>query len=485
MKEYLATIGLETHIQLNTKTKAFCSCKADSWDDAPNSNICPICTGQPGALPSPNAEMVRKAVRLCLAVHAEINQVSYFDRKNYLYADMPGGFQVTQNDQPIGLGGFLDVDMENRQTIRVFIDNLHMEEDAGKTRSADGLRLIDFNRAGVPLVEMVTKPDMHSADEAAAYLIQLRQLIRWIGVSEGNMEKAQLRCDANVSVAPLGAEQPGKKCEIKNINSIDAVRKAINAEIRRQIRVLEAGETVEQWTIEWDNDVRELRKMRSKENAVDYRFFREPNLMPVVVSDEMLCSIRMKMPELPRERKQRFMSEYGLPEYDAKLLTSERETADFFEETLNLYAGAPKRVSNWMLNEILRLSNERGVSASELQISPLDLAEIIRMVDEKTVSPAIGKELIDLVQESGKCPSVIVKERGLGMISDDNSIREACERIVSENPEEAAAYRAGKETLLGWFTGQVMRETKGKADAKKAGMILKNLLNEEPRNEGV
>ena len=478
MTQYEALIGLETHIQLNTKTKAFCSCKADSWNEPPNSCICPVCTGQPGALPSPNAEMVNKAMRLCLAVHSQINRVSFFDRKNYLYADMPNGYQITQNDQPIGVGGYLDVDMSDGRIIRVRIDNLHMEEDAGKTRNADGIRLIDLNRSGVPLVEMVTKPDLHSADEAAAYLIRLRQLIRWIGVSEENMEKAQLRCDANVSVAPVGSASPGKKCEIKNINSIDAVRKAITSEIERQIRELDAGRPVEQWTIEWDNDAKELRKMRSKENAVDYRFFREPNLMPVCVTDERIEAIRSELPELPLERQQRFMDEYGLAAYDARLLTAERDTADYFEETLRCCGGDPKRTANWMLNEILRLLNEHSLSAKELTVRPQALAEIICLVDDKKVSPATGKQLIDMVQESGKAPADLVKEHKLLMVSDDSLIREICERIVKSNPKEAAAYRAGKETLLGWFTGQVMRETKGKADAKLAGTILKELLAE-------
>ena len=476
MTEYLATIGLETHIQLNTKTKAFCGCKADSWNDPPNTNICPVCTGQPGALPSPNAEMVRKAICLCLAVHAEIRQENYFDRKNYLYADMPGGYQISQNDQPIGTGGYLDVDTEDGRVVRVRINNLHMEEDAGKTKNEGGVRLIDFNRAGVPLVEMVTEPDLHSAGEAASYLMQLRQLIRWIGISEGNMEKAQLRCDANVSVAPKDSETLGKKCEIKNINSIEAVRKAIAAEISRQTRELEAGHDLEQWTIEWDNDVQELRKMRSKEDAVDYRYFREPNLMPVLIPDELIGSIREEMPELPAEKKQRFITVYSLPEYDAKLLTAERETADFFEETLRLYQNDPKRVSNWMMNDILRLIHETGLSAADLNIRPADLAEIICLVDRKTVNSSTGKALIDQVQTSGKRPGELVREQGLGMVSDGEAIRSICERIVSENPKEAAAYRAGKETLLGWFTGQVMRETRGKAEPRLTAEILRELL---------
>ena len=476
MTEYLATIGLETHIQLNTKTKAFCACRADSWNEAPNTNICPVCTGQPGALPSANAEMVRKAIRLCLAVHAKINQENYFDRKNYLYADMPAGYQISQNDQPIGIGGYLDVDMDDGSLLRVHIDNLHMEEDAGKTKNEKGMRLIDFNRAGVPLVEIVTKPDLHSANEAAAYLMKLRQLIRWIDVSEGNMEKAQLRCDANVSVAVKGDAELGKKCEIKNINSIEAVRKAIEFEIIRQIRELEAGNQVEQWTIEWDNDAQELRKMRSKEDAVDYRYFREPNLMPVLIPDEMIESIRAEMPELPSEKKQRFKTAYRLPEYDAKLLTAERETAVFFEETLKLYPVDPKRVSNWMMNDILRLTHETGLSAADLKIRPADLAEIIRLVDSRTVNSSTGKALIDQVQTSGKTPGELVREQGLGMVSDEDAICAVCERIVSENPKEAAAFRAGKETLIGWFTGQVMRETRGKAEPRLTAEILRKIL---------
>lgn len=473
---YIATIGLETHIQLNTKTKAFCSCKANSWNEAPNSNICPVCTGQPGALPSVNAEMVHKAVQLCLAVHADINRVSYFDRKNYLYADMPGGYQVTQNDRPIGVGGYLDVEMANGSLLRVHIDNLHIEEDAGKTRNENGVRLIDFNRSGVPLIEMVTKPDLHSADEAAAYLMHLRQLIRWIGISEGNMEKAQLRCDANVSIAPIGSGKAGCKCEIKNINSIEAVRNAINSEIDRQTHELDAGRSVEQWTIDWDNDAKELRKMRSKENAVDYRFFREPNLMPVMVSDEYINSVLLELPELPQERKKRFVSAYGLPVYDARLLTLEREIADYFEEVLVHYHGEPKKVSNWIMNEILRLMHDSGLSAAELRIHPKALAEIIALVDQKTITPAIGKELIFSVQESGMDPVQIVQDKNLGMENDDDFIREICEKIIEENPKEAASYKAGKEALLGWFIGQVMRQLKGKADANQAAKVLKEML---------
>ena len=477
MTEYIPTIGLETHIQLNTVTKAFCSCKADSWGDDPNTNICPTCTGQPGALPSTNKAMVEKALMLCLAVHSNINMTSFFDRKNYLYADLPGGYQVTQNDTPIGKGGYLDFLMDDGREVRVHIDNLHMEEDAGKTKNDRNERLIDMNRCGVPLVEMVTQPDMHSADEAATYLMRLRQLLRWLGISEANMERAHLRCDANVSLRPKGTEKLGKKCEIKNINSIEAVRTAINFEIERQTHELNSGHAIEQWTIEWDNDTQELRKMRSKETAADYRYFREPNLMPVQITDELFAKVKAAMPELPSERRARFITELGLPEYDATILTNERDTSEFFEEACNAYKIDNKRVSNWMMNEVLRIVNEKGVMVSDLQITPQDLVEIIELVDSKKVNTSTGKTLVDKVEETGKRPAKLVEELGLGLVSDDSAIREVCERIIAGSPKEVNLYKGGKDTLIGWFVGQVMREMRGKADPELTKDILTELLN--------
>ncbi len=478
MTEYEVTIGLETHIQLNTVTKAFCSCKADSWGEEPNTNICPVCTGQPGTLPRTNKAMVEKALMLCLAMNADINRKSFFDRKNYLYADLPAGYQVTQNDMPIGKGGYLDFFMDDGRKIRVHIDNLHMEEDAGKTKNEGDIRLIDMNRCGVPLVEMVTKPDLHSADEAATYLMRLRQLLRWIGVSEANMEKAHLRCDANVSIRPKGAKELGRKCEIKNINSIEAVRAAINSEVERQTRELNAGNKVEQWTIEWDNDAQELRKMRSKETAADYRYFREPNLMPVVITEEFLEEVKAKMPELPIQRRERFINELGLPEYDASILTGERDTSEFFEAACKIYGKDNKRVSNWMMNEVLRVVNEKGISISELRITPQDLADIISLVDSKKINTSTGKSLVDKVEETGKSPAEIVEESGLGLVSDDSEIRKVCERIILDNPKEVGLYKGGKETLIGWFVGQVMREMRGKADPALTKSILEELLKQ-------
>ncbi|MHC1773250.1 MAG: Asp-tRNA(Asn)/Glu-tRNA(Gln) amidotransferase subunit GatB [Flexilinea sp.] len=479
MTEYEVIIGLETHIQLNTATKAFCGCKADSWGEFPNTNICPTCSGQPGALPSTNKAMVEKSLMLCLAVNADINMDSFFDRKNYLYADLPGGYQITQNDKSIGRGGYLDFLMEDGREVRCHIHNLHMEEDAGKTKNEGDIRLIDMNRCGVPLVEMVTMPDLHSADEAAIYLMRLRQLLRWLGISEANMEKAHLRCDANVSIRPKGATALGKKCEIKNINSIEAVRTAINFEIERQIRETEAGNRIEQWTIEWDNDAQELRKMRSKETAADYRYFREPNLMPVHISKEFLEEVKARMPELPIQRCERFINEMGLPKYDATVLTAERDTSEFFEAACKAYTGDNKRVSNWMMNDVLRIVNEKEITVSDLKITAQDLADIIKMVDTKTINTSTGKKLVDLVQDSGKHPKTIVEEQGLGLVSDDSAIREICAKIVANNPKETASYRGGKETLIGWFVGQVMREMRGKADPEKAKLILEEILKAE------
>ena len=339
MNEYEAVIGLETHIQLNTLTKIFCSCKADSWNDPPNTNICPVCTGLPGVLPVLNKTVVEKAILLAAAMHAEIQPLSYFDRKNYFYPDLPKGYQISQFDNPLARGGYLDLPMPEGYTRRVNIYKLHIEEDAGKTKNENDRRQIDFNRCGVPLVEMVTPPDLRSADEAAQYLIRLRQLLRWLGVSEADMEKAHLRCDANVSIRSKGTETLNPKTEIKNVNSIVAVRQATQTEIERQIRQVEAGKRVEAWTLEWDEDAGVLRKMRSKETAADYRYFHEPDLLPLVIDGDWKDEILANLPELPLERRERFTQQYGLPEYDADILTGERSLSEYFEAAVKAYGG--------------------------------------------------------------------------------------------------------------------------------------------------
>ena len=483
MTEYEAVIGLETHIQLNTKTKIFCSCKADSWEDEPNTNICPVCCGLPGVLPVLNRAVVEKAVLLANAMHSEVRPLSYFDRKNYFYPDLPKGYQISQFDQSLGKGGWLDLPIPAASSAdkqayirRVNIWKLHIEEDAGKTKNARGQRMIDFNRCGVPLVEMVTGPDLRTADEAAQYLIRLRQLLRWLGISEADMEKAHLRCDANVSIRVKGESVLNPKTEIKNVNSIDAVRDAIATEIERQKREVEAGKAIEAWTLEWDEDTGSLKKMRSKETEADYRYFREPDLLPIRVTEEWKDAILTDFPELPLERRTRFMEQYGLPEYDSDILTGERRLSDYYEGTVKAYNDDPKKVSNWLMNDVLRMINEQGLNPAEMKLTPRSLAEILKLVDSGTININTGKSLLQKVQDSGQSPQMIVSEEGLAKVSDDSAIRAVCEEVLRESPNEVASYRGGKVTLIGWFVGQVMRKMRGKADATLARSILEELL---------
>jgi aspartyl-tRNA(Asn)/glutamyl-tRNA(Gln) amidotransferase subunit B len=480
---YEAVIGLETHIQLNTKTKIFCACKADSWEEPPNTNICPVCTGLPGVLPVLNSEVVEKAVLLAEAMHADIQPVSHFDRKNYFYPDLPKGYQISQFDMPIAVGGKLELpipeaaDPQGKGYIRtVRIHKLHIEEDAGKTKNDGNERQVDFNRCGVPLVEMVTEPDLRTADESAQYLIRLRQLLRWIGISEADMEKGNLRCDANVSIRPVGATELNEKTEIKNVNSIDAVREAIRKEVERQTREVEAGNTIKAWTLEWDDDAGVLRKMRSKETEADYRYFREPDLLPLKISAEWKTSILADFPERPLERRARFMSAYKLPEYDADILTLDRPLSEYFEATAAAYGGDTKKVSNWLMNDVMRLINDQNLNPASMRLTPQFLAELLKLVDDGTINITTGKALLEQVQKSGKAPSQLVEEQGLAQVRDDAAIREVCQKIIDGNPDEVAAYRGGKEGLMGWFVGQVMREMRGKADAKLAKEVLAELL---------
>jgi aspartyl-tRNA(Asn)/glutamyl-tRNA(Gln) amidotransferase subunit B len=476
MNNYEAVIGLETHIQLNTTTKIFCSCKADSWFDPPNTNICPVCTGLPGVLPVLNKAVVEKGVLLAAAMHAEIRELSFFDRKNYFYPDLPKGYQITQYDLSLAKGGYLDVPMPDGRVRQVTITKLHLEEDAGKTKNAGKHRFIDFNRCGVPLVEMVTGPDLRAADEAAQYLIRLRQLLRWLGISEADMEKGHLRCDANVSIRPVGADYLNPKTEIKNVNSIENVRDAIEHEIERQIREVEAGHRIQAWTLDWDEETSQLRKMRSKETEADYRYFREPDLLPIRLTEEWKREILADLPELPLVRRQRFMDEYKLPEYDADILTGERNLSDYFEVAVKSYGGDPKKISNYLMNDILRMLNELGMRADQLRLTPVYLAEILKLVDAGTINTSTGKALLEKVEKSGKAPVAIVEAEGLAKVSDDAAIRKVCAEIIAANPKEVESYRAGKATLMGWFVGQVMRAMRGKADPTLAGKILEELL---------
>jgi aspartyl-tRNA(Asn)/glutamyl-tRNA(Gln) amidotransferase subunit B len=477
MPDYESIIGLETHIQLNTITKIFCGCKADSWEDPPNTNICPVCTGLPGVLPALNQAVIEKAVVLALAMHCDsIQTLSYFARKNYFYPDLPKGYQISQYDEPLARGGYMDLPLSDGQVRRVSIHKLHIEEDAGKTVHQNGKRWIDFNRCGVPLVEMVTGPDLRSADEAAQYLIRLRQLLRWLGISDGDMERGQLRCDANVSIRTLGETGLNTKTEIKNVNSIENVRAAINAEIQRQIREIGAGRKISAWTLDWDEDSGTLHKMRSKETEADYRYFREPDLLPIEIKEDWLDRVRASLPELPLDRRDRFEVDYQLPRYDADILTEERSLSQYFEEAAMAFGGDPKTVSNWVMNDVLRLIGERGVLARELKLEPRYLVQIIEMVESKEITGSTGKALLDRVEDSGNAPQEIVAREGLAQVSDESKLESLASEILEKSPDQVASYRGGKEALLGWFVGQMMKETKGQANPQLAQEVFRKLL---------
>ncbi len=473
MTAYEAVIGLEIHIQLNTRSKIFCSCSADPWLAEPNTHICPVCTGHPGVLPVLNRAAVEKALRLALALGARVAPVSYFARKNYFYPDLPKGYQISQYDQPLATGGALP--LEDGRHIR--IHRLHLEEDAGKTRREAGRRYIDFNRCGVPLIELVTEPDLRSPEEAAQFLERLRQLVRWLDVSQGHMERGHIRCDVNVSVRPKGSTALGQKTEIKNVNLIDLMRPAVEQEIRRQIEVLEAGGEIEPWTLEWDEHARVLRKMRGKETEADYRYFREPDLLPLEIDRAWLEEMAASLPELPWERAKRFREEYGLTEYDARVLTGERALADYFEAAVQAYRGPAKAVANLVINQVLRLMNEQKLTWEDLRVTPARLAAMLQLVDAGVIHKNALKKLVPLVQARDQDPKAIVEAEGLAQMQDTAALEALCARIVAEHPEEAAKYRAGKTGLLGWFVGQVMRETRGRANPKEVQAILRRLLD--------
>jgi aspartyl-tRNA(Asn)/glutamyl-tRNA(Gln) amidotransferase subunit B len=476
MTEYEAVIGLEIHVQLNTNSKIFCSCKADSWGDPPNSNICPVCTGQPGVLPVPNRAVIEKGALLAAAVHSEVQPVSYFDRKNYFYPDLPKGYQITQYDLALGKGGYLDVPLEDGSTRRVKFEKLHIEEDAGKTIHKPGRRLLDFNRCGVPLIELVTSPDLRSADEAAVFIHYLRNLVRWIDVSDADMEKGKMRFDANVSIREKGLEILNPKTEIKNMNSIEHGREAMNAEIKRQIKKVEAGGVIESWTLDWDEENKTLSKMRSKETEADYRYFKEPDLLAVTLDKKQIKNIIESLPELPADRKERFVKDYGFSSKDAGVLTSSRSLSDYFECILDHYQGEARAAGNWVLNDILRLINDLNLKTDELYLTPARLALILKLVDEGTINTSTGRELVQKTQEQKKDPGEIVEIEGLAQMTDTGAIEELCKQVIDENPSQVEQYRSGKTGVIGWLMGQVMAKTGGKADPQAVRPKLEDLL---------
>ena len=468
-------IGLETHVQLSTKTKLF-SRASTAFGASPNTNVNLIDCGLPGVLPSVNKEAFYKAIRFGMAVGAQINQTSLFDRKNYFYADLPKGYQITQMDLPIVLGGSIEIILD-KLSKTINITRAHLEEDAGKSihDEFEGFSAIDLNRAGTPLLEIVSEPEISSAKEAVAYMKAMHQLVTYLDVSDGNMAQGSLRCDANVSIRKKGAKELGTRTEIKNINSFKFIEKAINFEIKRQIKILENGEKVIQETRLYDSSKDETRPMRSKEFANDYRYFPEPDLLPVIISDEEIKKIRDEFPELPNEKETRYQEEFGLSAYDAQIIASSKPMADFFEAALQKTKNY-SLLSNWLIGEISAYLNKEQIEIHESKLSADIVAMLINRIDDQTISGKIGKSIFEEMCANGSSPDEIIKSQGLEQISDDEAIEEIILTVINENPAQVEAYLAGKEKLFGFFVGQVMKLTEGKANPKTVNNILKDKL---------
>ncbi|NTU93044.1 MAG: Asp-tRNA(Asn)/Glu-tRNA(Gln) amidotransferase subunit GatB [Chlorobiaceae bacterium] len=471
---YEIVVGLEVHCQLNTESKAFCGCSA-KFGNAANTNVCPVCLALPGALPVLNARVVEDAVKLGLATNCTIQRRSILARKNYFYPDLPKGYQISQFEEPICSEGLITIETdEGRKEVRLV--RIHIEEDAGKSIHDIGDdTYIDLNRCSVPLLEIVSYPDMRTPKEASAYLQKLRQIVKYLGVSDGNMEEGSLRCDANVSVMPVGSTEYGTRTEIKNMNSFKSVEKAIEYEAKRQIEVIEAGGKIVQETRLWDSDRLETRSMRGKEAAHDYRYFPDPDLVPVLVDDDMLDRMKQELPEFPEDRTARFVAEYAIPAYDAAVLTVEREMADYYEETVKV-SGDPKGSSNWVMGEVMRTLKEKYLDIAEFGISPVRLGGLVRMIGSGTISNTIAKQVFEIMQSDGASAETIVEREGLGQVSDSGAIEAAVREILDANPKQLEQYRSGKAQLLGFFVGQCMQKMKGKANPTVVNEILKQML---------
>ena len=468
-------IGLETHVQLSTKTKLF-SRASTAFGASPNTNVNLIDCGLPGVLPSVNKEAFYKAIRFGMAVNAQINQTSIFDRKNYFYADLPKGYQITQMDLPIVLGGSIDIQLEESvKTIN--ITRAHLEEDAGKSihDEYDGFSAIDLNRAGTPLLEIVSEPEISNAKEAVAYMKAMHQLVTYLDVSDGNMAQGSLRCDANVSIRKKGVKELGTRTEIKNINSFKFIEKAINFEIKRQIKILEDGEKVTQETRLYDSSKDETRPMRSKEFANDYRYFPEPDLLPVIISDQEIQKIRDEFPELPKEKEARYQGELGLSEYDSQIISSSKSMADFFDASVEKTKNY-SLLSNWLIGEISAYLNKEQIEIHESKLTADKVAMLINRIDDQTISGKIGKSIFEEMCLSGSTPDEIIESQGLKQISDDGAIEEIIMTVINENPSQVEAYLGGKDKLFSFFVGQVMKLTEGKANPKAVNSILKEKL---------
>lgn len=479
--EYEAVIGLEVHAQLLTKTKAFCGCSAE-FGNEPNTNVCPVCLGMPGVLPVLNKNLVEFILKMGLATNCTIAPKSIFARKNYFYPDMPKGYQISQFEEPICLKGWIEIELNDDSTKKIGITRIHMEEDAGKSihdQNAD--TLVDVNRCGVPLIEIVSEPDIRSPHEAYQYLNKIRQLVTYLGICDGNMEEGSLRCDANVSIRKKGETKLGTKREVKNLNSFRFVEKALEYEINNQIEMLDNGEKIVQQTLLWDSEKGICTPMRSKEEAHDYRYFPDPDLVPVLVSQEWINTIKTGLPELPTERRNRYINEFKLPRYDAELLTAERPLADYFEEVIsNLKSKneeSYKMVSNWTMVGVLRVVNEQHFEIADFPVTPYRLSEMINLILEGIISGKIAKDVFEEMLKSKESPSVIVEKKGLVQVSDVSAIENVIDEILSKNQGQVEQYKSGKQQVFGFFVGQVMKAMKGKANPQLVNEVLQRKLS--------
>ena len=478
--DYEAVIGLEVHAEMLTASKIFCGCSA-RFGAAPNENTCPLCLGMPGVLPVLNRRVVEFAIKAGLATHCAIAPLSRWARKNYFYPDLPKGYQISQYELPICTAGRVDIEVDGApRSIR--LTRIHMEEDTGKNihdQHGDA-SLVDYNRCGVPLLEIVSEPDIRTAAEAGAYLRKLRQVLQYLEVCDGNMEEGSFRCDANISVRPRGSDTLGTKAEVKNMNSFRAVEKAIEHEIERQIDLVSHGERVVQETRLWDPDREETRPMRSKESAHDYRYFPDPDLLPLEVSREWVAEVQAALPELPDARRARFAEALGLPAYDAEVLTARKDVADYFEAAVAAHAN-PKAISNWVMGDVLRLVRERKLDEAlvirEWPLPAERLASMIKLIDDDTISGKIAKTVFEQMVATGQTPEAIVAEQGLSQVSDSGAIDAAIAAVLDANPDKVAEYRSGKDKLFGFFVGQVMKATQGKANPGKVNALLKERLD--------
>jgi aspartyl-tRNA(Asn)/glutamyl-tRNA(Gln) amidotransferase subunit B len=474
--EYEPVIGLEVHAQLLTETKIFCACST-KFGARPNSQVCPICLGMPGVLPVLNEKALEYAVRAAVAANCEVSNKSRFARKNYFYPDLPKGYQISQYEEPLSERGWLEVET-NGSKKRIGITRIHLEEDAGKLvhENSDSMSYVDLNRAGVPLIEIVSEPDISTLDEAVAYMKKLRSILMYIGVCDGNMEEGSLRCDANISVRRMGVEELGTKAEIKNVNSFKFIYKALEYEIKRQIMLLENGKLVLQETRLFDSNRNITFSMRSKEEAHDYRYFPDPDLLPVTVDSEWVEQIKKSLPELPDQRLERYVEHYEIPHYDAGVLTASRDVADYFEDCLS-YCNKPKLVSNWIMTEVLReLKSEDEIRS--FKVSPKMLCGLLDLIEDGTISGKIAKEVFGEMVLNGKGANEIISEKGIKQISDLGEIEKLIKDVIEKNPDQVARYKAGEDKLIGFFVGQVMKATRGKANPKIVNETLKRILSE-------